>query len=201
MLLYATLLGVLDPVLTVACAAAYRSPFVMSMDGNREAGKAARYAFSDEAGGGSDHLAVVRAFAGWESARARGGVGAERQFNQRNCTSGATLNMLKGMRQQLVTALAGRGLIADVHRASENAAAGSLVRAVLAVGMYPLIGRLLVPGAGQAAGGGQKATLATLRGEKVRFIRTRSAVSCTRARPRRGRTGANPAPCSCVSTT
>ena len=36
MLLYATLLGVLDPVLTVACAAAYRSPFIMSMDGNRE---------------------------------------------------------------------------------------------------------------------------------------------------------------------
>ena len=28
MLLYATLLGVLDPVLTVACAAAYRSPFI-----------------------------------------------------------------------------------------------------------------------------------------------------------------------------
>ena len=193
MLLYATLLGVLDPVLTVACAAAYRSPFVMSMDGNREAGKAARYAFSDEAGGGSDHLAVVRAFAGWESARARGG-GAERQFNQRNCTSGATLNMLKGMRQQLVTALAGRGLIADVHRASENASAGSLVRAVLAVGMYPLIGRLLVPGAGQAAGGGQKATLATLRGEKVK-IHPHSVNCKLHARaPKTGPDGGKPGP-------
>ena len=193
MLLYATLLGVLDPVLTVACAAAYRSPFIMSMDGNREAGKAARYAFSDEAGGGSDHLAVVRAFAGWDSARARGG-GAERQFNQRNCTSGATLNMLKGMRQQLVTALAGRGLIADVHRASENASAGSLVRAVLAVGMYPLIGRLLVPGAGQAAGGGQKATLATLRGEKVK-IHPHSVNCKLHARaPKTGSDGGKPAP-------
>jgi len=39
MLLYATLLGVLDPVLTVACAAAYRSPFVVSTDGGREAGE------------------------------------------------------------------------------------------------------------------------------------------------------------------
>ena len=75
MLLYATLLGVLDPVLTVACAAAYRSPFVVSMEGGREAGKRARHGFSDEAGGGSDHLAVARAFVGWEQARARGGSG------------------------------------------------------------------------------------------------------------------------------
>ena len=120
MLLYATLLGVLDPVLTVACAAAYRSPFVMSMDGNREAGKAARHAFSAEFGGASDHLAVVAAFRGWEAARASGGGGGERQFNQRNSLSGATLNMLRGMRQQLVTALAGRGLIADVHQVTLN---------------------------------------------------------------------------------
>ena len=96
MLLYATLLGVLDPVLTVACAAAYRSPFVVSTD--REAGKAARFFFSDQAGGGSDHLAVSRAYVGWEASRAEGGGGGERRFTQRHCLSGATLNMLKGMR-------------------------------------------------------------------------------------------------------
>ena len=169
MLLYATLLGVLDPVLTVACAAAYRSPFVVSMEGGREAGKRARHAFSDEAGGGSDHLAVARAFVGWEQARARGGSGSERTFNGRYSLSGATLNMLRGMRQQLVTALSGRGLVRNLPAASSNAGAGSLVRAVLAVGMYPLIGRLLVPGVGQQAGGGMKATLATLRGEKVKI--------------------------------
>ena len=169
MLLYATLLGVLDPVLTVACAAAYRSPFVVSMEGGREAGKRARHGFSDEAGGGSDHLAVARAFVGWEQARARGGSGSERTFNGRYSLSGATLNMLRGMRQQLVTALSGRGLVRNLPAASSNAGAGSLVRAVLAVGMYPLIGRLLVPGVGQQAGGGMKATLATLRGEKVKI--------------------------------
>ena len=176
MLLYATLLGVLDPVLTVACAAAYRSPFVMSMDGSQEAGKFARHAFSNEFGGASDHLAVVAAFAGWETARARGGAGGERQFNQRNSLSGATLNMLKGMRQQLARALSGRGLITNMHQASANAGAGSLVRAVLAVGMYPMIGRLLVPGAGQQTGGGAKAMLATLRGEKVRIHP--SSINC-----------------------
>ena len=169
MLLYATLLGVLDPVLTVACASAYRSPFVVSVDGGREGGRAARRGFSDEAGGGSDHLAVARAFVGWEQARARGGGGGERQFNTRNSLSGATLNMLRGMRQQLVSALSSRGLVLNLRDASGNAGAGSLVRAVLAVGMYPLMGRLLVPGAGQQAGGGMKATLATLRGEKVKI--------------------------------
>ena len=169
MLLYATLLGVLDPVLTVACASAYRSPFVVSVDGGREGGRAARRGFSDEAGGGSDHLAVARAFVGWEQARARGGGGGERQFNTRNSLSGATLNMLRGMRQQLVSALSSRGLVRNLRDASGNAGAGSLVRAVLAVGMYPLMGRLLVPGAGQQAGGGMKATLATLRGEKVKI--------------------------------
>ena len=169
MLLYATLLGVLDPVLTVACATAYRSPFVMAVDGSREAGKFARRAFSDEAGGGSDHLAVARAFRAWEIARLRGGNGAEREFNRRHSTSGATMNMLKGMRAQLVVALGSRGLARDLPSASGNADAGALVRAVLAVGMYPLVGRVLVPGAGQQAGGGNKATLATLRGEKVKI--------------------------------
>ena len=169
MLLYATLLGVLDPVLTVACAAAYRSPFVVSTDGSRESGKAARHFFSDQAGGGSDHLAVTRAYVGWEKSRQDGGGGGERRFNQQNSLSGSTLNMLKGMRQQLIGALTSRGLIANVHQASENAMAGSLVRAVLAVGMYPLIGRLLLPGLNAGRDERAKATLATLRGEKVKI--------------------------------
>jgi HrpA-like RNA helicase len=174
MLLYAVLLGTLDPVLTVACAAAYRSPFVVSTDGSaggQETGKASRVAFSNQAGGGSDHLAVTRAYAEWERARADGGGAAERRFTQAKCLSGATLQMLKGMRQQLIAALTSRGLIDSIHRASENAEAGSLVRAALAVGMYPLIGRLVDPrGAGGDRNGAHgKATLATLRGEKVKI--------------------------------
>ena len=125
-----TTTDVLDPVLTVACATAYRSPFVMAVDGSREAGKFARRAFSDEAGGGSDHLAVARAFRAWEIARLRGGNGAEREFNRRHSTSGATMNMLKGMRAQLVTALGSRGLARDLPSASGNADAGALAREI-----------------------------------------------------------------------
>ena len=72
---------------------------------------------------------------------AGGGSGGERDFLARHSLSGATLNMLRGMRQQLVTALSGRGLISDLRAASCHAHSGPLVRAALAVGMYPLVGR------------------------------------------------------------
>jgi len=159
MILYAALFGVLDPVLTVACASAYRPPFVISADG-RKSGDAARAAFSREAGGGSDHLAVAKAFAAWERVCRSSGRQEERQFLMNNSLSGSTLHMIKGMRQQLCTALQQRGIIIDLASASRNSASGALVRAVLAVGMYPLVGRFL-PRC-------KAPTLATLRGERVR---------------------------------
>ena len=62
------------------------------------------------------------------------------------------------MRQQLVTALSGRGLIASVHQASANADAGSLVRARARGGDVPADGAPALPGVGangqQSAGGG-----------------------------------------------
>ena len=158
MILYAALFGVLDPILTVACAAAYRPPFIISTDG-RKTGDAARAAFSDEAGGGSDHLAVTKAFEAWERV-CRDGRSGERMFTNANSLSPSTLHMIKGMRQQLVTALIQRGIITDLRSASVNAQSGALVRAVLAVGMYPLVGRFL-PSC-------RAPTLATLRGERVR---------------------------------
>ena len=187
--MYAALFGVLDPILTVACAAAYRPPFIISADG-RKSGDASRAAFSNEAGGASDHLAVSRAFAGWETSRANGGSSGERAFNQRNSLSGATLNMLRGMRSQLLTALSGRGLIHDLRGASANAGAGSLVRAVLAVGMYPLVGRLLVPGVGaNNAGGGANADardVARRKGEDSPAQRQREASRRRALERRRG---------------
>ena len=42
MILYAALFGVLDPILTVACAAAYRPPFIISADGRKSGDARAR---------------------------------------------------------------------------------------------------------------------------------------------------------------
>jgi len=160
MLLYASLLGVLDPILTIACAGAYRPPFIIGTDSGRQNANRAKKAFSDALGGGSDHLAIVQAFKEWEVA-CRNGRQAENHFLWNNSLSGSTLHMIKGMRMQLITALTQRSFIQNLQSASFNANATSLVRAVLAVGMYPLVGRMLTQC--------RAPTLGTLKGERVRI--------------------------------
>lgn len=71
MLLYAVLYQCLDPVLTVACFQAFRDPWVLPAQvGARKEAVMRRGQFGDEAGGGSDHLAMVLAYNGWKAARA-----------------------------------------------------------------------------------------------------------------------------------
>jgi len=170
MLLFAALFQCLDPALTVAAAAAARSPFLTPMEpGARRAADAQRKAFADAAGGGSDHLACVAAYAAWEAARGRGG-GAERQLCAAGHLSPGALTMLQGLRGQLAGALQQLG-IAPGHSAgaSDNArAAPGLVRAVLGAGMYPLVGLVAAAGGERERGPPGRVTLATLRGEKVR---------------------------------
>ena len=66
--------------------------------GARAAAQAAKARLHAEAGGGSDHLALVEAFQRWCEARARG---QERRLTAQFFLSGATLNMIDGMRTQL----------------------------------------------------------------------------------------------------
>ena len=80
--------GCPGPGAHAACAAAYRSPFVVSTDRKRQA---ARFFFSDQAGGGSDRARRVRAYAGWGRRAARRAGAAARGFTQgAHCLSGAT---------------------------------------------------------------------------------------------------------------
>jgi ATP-dependent RNA helicase DHX36 len=69
------------------------------------------------------------------------------------------------MRKQLQGELAQKGFIPrEAHPCSLNAQDPGIVRAVLAAGMYPMVGTLLPP-----LSGGQKAMVETGRGEKVRI--------------------------------
>ena len=68
MLVFAAILGCLDPVLTVAAAISSRSPFVSPLE-RREAADAAKRGFAREQ---SDHLAVLAAYQGWRDAHAEG---------------------------------------------------------------------------------------------------------------------------------
>ena len=73
----------------------------------------------------------VNAYNSWASVKAGGGGGAERAFCSRNFLSPAGMNMLEGMRGQLLSELLNRGLIASLHAASVNVTDAGLVRFVL----------------------------------------------------------------------
>ena len=78
MLVFAAILGCLDPVLTVAAAISSRSPFVSPLE-RREAADAAKRGFAREQ---SDHLAVLAAYQGWRDARAEGRCVVRRSLNR-----------------------------------------------------------------------------------------------------------------------
>ncbi|KAK9814740.1 hypothetical protein WJX72_010718 [[Myrmecia] bisecta] len=163
MLLYGLLFGCLDPILTVACSMAYRDPWVLPVDsGARRAATAIKAQMAADAGGCSDHLALVKAYNCWAAARL---TGRERQFAAASYVSHATMCMLEGMRSQLLGELQTRGLVTSLQGVSQRAGEASLVRSVLACGFYPQLGHLLPPPAFGAQR--KKGTILTGKGEKI----------------------------------
>ncbi|KAL4422956.1 hypothetical protein ABPG75_009153 [Micractinium tetrahymenae] len=163
MLLYGVLFSCLDPVLTVACVMAYRDPWVLpAASAARQQAALIRARLSSDAGGASDHLATIKAFNQWKGAAARG---TDRGYCSLNFLSPATMNMLDGMRSQLLSELVARGFVESLEAASANAQRSDLVRAVLACGFYPHVGRLLpLPPNDKKA----RTSVLTRKGEKVR---------------------------------
>ena len=102
MMLYGAMFSCLDPVLTIAAGVGFRSPFVSPMDKREEADEAKRKLAG--AGATSDHLTLVRAYAGWIRAKARG-RGFERDFLAKTFLSQQTLRQISEMRQQYVELL------------------------------------------------------------------------------------------------
>uniref|UniRef100_A0AAY4BF79 RNA helicase n=1 Tax=Denticeps clupeoides TaxID=299321 RepID=A0AAY4BF79_9TELE len=134
MVLCAVVLKCLDPVLTIACALAQRDPFVLPAQASQKrAAMICRKRFS--AGTFSDHMALLRAFQAWQKARSDGW---ERTFCEKNFLSQANMEIILGMRTQLLGFVRARGGgdIRDVNLNSENWA---VVKAALMAGMYPNI--------------------------------------------------------------
>lgn len=71
MLLTATVLHCLDPVLTIVCCLSYRDPFVLPSEPQEKKAAAARK-LELSAGTLSDHMAMLRAFNLWQIAKANG---------------------------------------------------------------------------------------------------------------------------------
>ncbi|XP_050186132.1 3'-5' RNA helicase YTHDC2-like [Myiozetetes cayanensis] len=138
MVLCAVALKCLDPVLTIACALAYRDPFVLpALASQKRAAMLCRKRFT--AGTFSDHMVLLRAFQAWQKARSDGW---ERAFCEKNFLSQATMEIIVGMRTQLLGQLRASGFVrarggADIRDVNINSENWAVVKAALVAGMYP----------------------------------------------------------------
>ncbi|XP_068655675.1 DExH-box ATP-dependent RNA helicase DExH6-like [Aristolochia californica] len=163
MLLFAVLMNCLDPALTLACASDYRDPFLLPMaPDEKKRAAAAKSELASLYGGNSDQLTVIAAFECWRRAKDKG---LEAQFCSRYFVSKATMNMLFGMRKQLLNELLRNGFIPEeFNGCSLNAQDPGILHAVLVAGLYPMVGRLLPP-----IKKNRRAIVETASGAKVRL--------------------------------
>ncbi|KAH0950534.1 hypothetical protein HN011_001845 [Eciton burchellii] len=138
MLLYAVVLKCLDPILTIVCSLAYKDPFILpSQPSQKRALAAARKKFAT--GTYSDHMVVLRAFQSWQNARA---TGKERAFCEKNFISAPVMEMVVGMRTQLLGQLRASGFVrarspGDIRDLNTNSENWAVVKAALTAGLYP----------------------------------------------------------------
>ncbi|XP_052556919.1 3'-5' RNA helicase YTHDC2 isoform X1 [Tympanuchus pallidicinctus] len=138
MVLCAVVLKCLDPILTIACTLAYREPFVLPMVASQK--RAAMLCRKRLAAGTfSDHMVLLRAFQAWQKARSDGW---ERVFCEKNFLSQATMEIIVGMRTELLGQLRASGFVrargsADIRDVNANSENWAVVKAALVAGMYP----------------------------------------------------------------
>ncbi|XP_038589485.1 3'-5' RNA helicase YTHDC2 isoform X1 [Micropterus salmoides] len=138
MVLCAVVLKCLDPILTIACTLAYRDPFVLPAQGSQKrAALHCRKRFTSSSF--SDHMALLRVFQAWQKARSDGW---ERSFCEKNFLSQATMDMILGMRTQLLGQLRAIGFVrarggSDIRDVNLNSENWAMVKAALMAGMYP----------------------------------------------------------------
>ena len=170
LLLYGEIFSCLDSVLTSACFSAYRSPWVVPVDSHkRSKADKARGAFGLGAEG-SDHLAMVRAFDQWRDCKRGVGGGSPWRFCDQNFLSPGTMNMVDGMRMQILSGLRDAKVAGNLRESSMHCSAG-VVRAVLGCGYYPQIGYLkrMLRELQRNSKNKMRPSLMTKRGETVRI--------------------------------
>ena len=115
MLLFGAILRCLSPILTIAAALSYKSPFSSSSASNSQV-EAAMRAFAQPAslslaaGQQSDHLVIVAAYDGYIEA-AKENRNSGRRFAQKNALDVDTIHQISEMRMQYAALLADMGVI------------------------------------------------------------------------------------------
>ncbi|KAK3882695.1 hypothetical protein Pcinc_012942 [Petrolisthes cinctipes] len=138
MVITATVLKCLDPVLTIAACLAYKDPFTLPKHpSEKRNATAVRRKFT--AGTYSDHMVLLKAFQAWQKAC---GEGWERGWCERSYVSGAAMEMIHGVRAQVLAQLRGAGFVrargpGDIRDVNSNSDNWAVVKAALVSGMYP----------------------------------------------------------------
>ncbi|KAL9315983.1 hypothetical protein ACSQ67_016984 [Phaseolus vulgaris] len=142
MLFFAILMNCLDPALTLACASEYRDPFTLAMlPEDKKRAAAAKSELASLYGGCGDQFAVLAAFECWNNSKK---MGLEARFCSQYFVSSSAMHMLSGMRRQLQAELIRNGFIhEDASSYSVNAHDPGVLHAVLAAGLYPMVGRFI----------------------------------------------------------
>jgi ATP-dependent RNA helicase DHX36 len=134
MLLMGAVFGCVEPILTIAAGLAHRDPFVLPMNKKEEADEVKRRLAGESF---SDHVALLRAFDGYQTARRRGDGS---NFAWRHFLSENTLRLMDDMRRQFRDLLSDAGFLRrDGGGGGCNHHAGNveLVKAVLCAGLSP----------------------------------------------------------------
>ncbi|KAI8828092.1 P-loop containing nucleoside triphosphate hydrolase protein [Chytriomyces cf. hyalinus JEL632] len=169
LILFGSIFGCLDSVLTIASAMSVKSPFVAPFE-KRFMADVKKQEFAT---GVSDHLTLLTAYNTWLVAR-RDGFPAERAFLYDNFLSGKTLNMIASVKRQLTELLSDIGFIKTRVRAKDMERKGGrnsdgvadaigeagmradhseLIKAVLVSALYPNVIKIENP---PPKGGGMK---------------------------------------------
>ncbi|KAI9335726.1 Asp-Glu-Ala-Asp/His box polypeptide 57 [Obelidium mucronatum] len=191
LILFGSMFGCLDSVLTIASAMSVKSPFVAPFEKRGLADKKKQ----EFATGISDHLTLLTAYNNWLAAR-RDGFPAERAFLYDNFLSGKTLTMIASVKRQLAELLSDIGFIGVKIRAKELERKGGrmsdgvaealgenkrgddqeLIKAVLVSALYPNVIKIESPrGGGKAAASAQELKL-WVKGNEAVFIHPSSVV-------------------------
>lgn len=132
MLIMGSVFGCLDPILTIAAGLAVRDPFIMPAD-KKELADESRLSFAG--GDSSDHIALVRAYEGWQEAMMRGVAG---DYCWKNFLSFQTLQGMSSLRKQFSSLLMDAGFLDnDMDKFNKYSGDRDLVRGVICSGMYP----------------------------------------------------------------
>ncbi|KAI3774002.1 hypothetical protein L1987_48544 [Smallanthus sonchifolius] len=131
MLILGAIFNCLDPIMTVVAGLSVRDPFLMPFE-KKDLAESAKAQFSGR--DNSDHLTLLRAYAGWKAAeRQQSG----QEYCWRNFLSSQTLRAIDSLRKQFYYLLRDSGMVVNMEKCNTWSHDEHLIRAIICSGLFP----------------------------------------------------------------